>query len=148
MLDSPNQTTIDAMVDQAFIFKSLDPEVRQVLKTEAIPRVFSSGDVLMREDEEGIEMMIIAAGTVSVSQLGAHGDVTLATLGPGSVVGEVSVITSAPRTSTVTACEDVAVISFMAETISAICDNTPRVRQLLLKLIEGRARHSISINPG
>ena len=59
----------------------------------ATQRTFQNGEVLMREDEEGLEMMILQAGKVEVTQLGNVGDVTLAELKPPAVIGEVSVIT-------------------------------------------------------
>ena len=143
-METPDKQTISRLVDESFIFKSLEGWVRGKLKEFAVPRFFESGQVLMREDEEGMEMMILVSGLVEVTQLGGGGDVALATLKPGAVIGEVAVITGTSRTSTVTALEDSIALAFSAEVIGDLIDLNPKIKKLLLKLIEGRARQSLS----
>jgi CRP/FNR family transcriptional regulator, cyclic AMP receptor protein len=134
---------ITQIVDESFIFRSLDEAVRAKLKTEAHTGQFAAGDTIIREGEPGTEMMIITRGKVSVSQRTAKGEVTLAQLGEKAVVGEVSVITGIPRTGTVVALEDVSVVRFSADTIREIIQSSPKVKSLLFKLIEGRAFQSM-----
>lgn len=142
-----SQERISRLVDESYIFKGLDDETRGILKAAASPRVFEPGEVLIREDEEGLELFIIESGKVSVSMLGPTADIDLAELGPGAVVGEVAVLTETPRTSTVEAVERVVAVSFMAETIREISAANPKVEQLLERIVEGRARHTISMIP-
>ena len=134
--------TISTIVDESLIFRSLSTEVRNQLKQEAKYCHFSAGGTLIREGDAGSQMMIVTNGTVQVSQRGQDGEVSLAELGKKAVIGEVSVITGTPRTSTVVALEDVSVICFSKETIQSIIESSAKVKSLLFKLIEGRALHT------
>lgn len=136
--------TLSNLVDESFIFRSLANDARATLKEAAEVRTYENGQVIIREGEQGTEMMIVISGKVDVSQGSANGDVALAQLGPRAVIGEVSVITGTLRTSTVTAAETVTVLCFSKETIQSIVAASPKVKTLLLKLIEGRARQSMS----
>jgi CRP-like cAMP-binding protein len=62
-----------------------------------------AGAVLCQEDAYGREAFVILSGTVTVS----HGDDVIATLGHGSVVGEIALLGDGRRTATVTAAEPV-----------------------------------------
>ncbi len=146
-MNEPNEARISDLVDESFLFKGLDADVRAILKAQAVPRHFAVGVPLIREDEEGLELFIIESGDVKVSMIGSGDDVKLAKLGPGAVIGEVAVLTEAPRTSTVIASTEVVAIAFMAETIRDITESNPKLKDLMFRLIEGRARHTISMIP-
>lgn len=56
------------------------------------------GDILLREGEPGDTFLVITEGTTVVRR----GDATIAIVGPGSVVGELALLTGEARTTTVT----------------------------------------------
>ncbi len=58
-----------------------------------------AGRVLCRQGETGHEAFVVIAGEASVTVDGAE----VETLGPGSLVGEISLIDHGPRTATVSA---------------------------------------------
>ena len=68
------------------------------------PRSFEPGDVVMRKGEPGDHYVLIAEGSLDVTD----GDRTLATLGPGDGVGEIALLREVPRTATATAATRVA----------------------------------------
>jgi CRP-like cAMP-binding protein len=57
------------------------------------------GTVLTREGRTGHEFFVLVEGTVRISKAGRK----LADLGPGDWLGEIALLTTAPRTATVTA---------------------------------------------
>lgn len=61
--------------------------------------VVDSGAVLMTQGAYDASVMLIVDGTATVSKRG----VTVATVGPGDVIGEVAAIDRRPRTATVVA---------------------------------------------
>lgn len=61
-------------------------------------RFLKPGDPLMQEGEGHRELFILAEGELEVSARGAH----IATLSPGTVVGEGSFFSGQPRSATVT----------------------------------------------
>ena len=142
-MTAPTQEMIKTIVDESFIFRSLSEDIRDRLKDAATVCEFPAGATIIHEGDEGDNMMIIIGGQVQVSQRTLDGDISLAELGHKAVIGEVSVITGTPRTSTVVALADVSVICFSRDTIQSIIASSPKVKTLLLKLIEGRALHAV-----
>jgi alpha-amylase len=87
------------------VFKNLSQaELDYLLKIAKISP-FEKNDILIHEGDLGQEIYVILDGEVDVSKGGNTTDETinLATLGPQSVLGEISVITNKPRSATVTA---------------------------------------------
>jgi CRP-like cAMP-binding protein len=138
---------VRAVVDGSYAFRTLSATERDALAAGATSVRYADGEVILREDEEGLELLLVEAGRVRVSQLAADGDVALAELGPGAIVGEVSVLMENRRTSTVTAVGAVDAISFVADAVREVAGGNPAFREVLLKLVEGRALHTISVIP-
>lgn len=69
-------------------------------------RLLAPGERAMREGEPGQSALVIARGEVRVTRAprrDEEDEVELATLGPGAIVGEMALVTEAPRAATVTA---------------------------------------------
>ncbi|HXG25711.1 MAG TPA: cyclic nucleotide-binding domain-containing protein [Candidatus Binatia bacterium] len=83
------------------LFASISPkeldEVERLADTVELP----AGKVLMRQGEHGTEMFVLASGSVKVERNGRE----IARLGPGEVVGEMSLLSEGPRLATVTTLE-------------------------------------------
>jgi CRP/FNR family cyclic AMP-dependent transcriptional regulator len=74
------------------------------------PRHFSSGDVLMRQGDEGHFVLALITGRVKISLLEPDGiELPIAVRYPGEVLGDISVLGSRPRTATVVAIDKCAV---------------------------------------
>jgi CRP-like cAMP-binding protein len=138
---------VRAAVDGSFAFKGLGEAERDILAAAATAVRYADGEVILREDEEGLELLLVVAGRVRISMLAANGDVELAELGPGAIVGEVSVLMENRRTSTVTAAGEVEAISFVADAVRDVAAASPAFKELLLRLVESRAMHAISVVP-
>ena len=68
-------------------------------------KIFKKGEVLMREGELGSQSYIIVTGKVRVDKNIKGKPVEVSVLKEGDIVGEMSIITSEPRSATVTALE-------------------------------------------
>jgi CRP-like cAMP-binding protein len=88
-------------------------------------------------------MYLLMEGTVRVETRAPSGTVGLAELGRGACVGEVSVLTGAPRTATVTALTPVTAVTFARHRIHRLLDENPKVRAILETMVEGRARDTV-----
>lgn len=62
-------------------------------------KVYASGENLIKENDTGDSLYVIQRGNVRVS----IGEQVVAVLGPGGIIGEMSVLTGLPRNATVTA---------------------------------------------
>ena len=67
------------------------------------PQLLQAGDVLMAEGERADWFAYVISGAAIVSRGSGPGTVTLGHAGPGSIVGELAMLTGRPRTATVTA---------------------------------------------
>ena len=95
----------------------------------------------MTEGEPGDSMMLIVSGTVSVSKSGTEigaGTVSLATLGKGAYFGEMSLLTGAPRSATVTATEPVESFVLDHEAVAPILANDPALVETLSRVLAER----------
>jgi CRP-like cAMP-binding protein len=61
------------------------------------------GATVAREGAPADKFVVVLEGEVTVSREGEHGTEQLAVLGPGDFFGEISILTDAPRTATLTA---------------------------------------------
>ncbi|MBI2378061.1 MAG: cyclic nucleotide-binding domain-containing protein [Deltaproteobacteria bacterium] len=68
-------------------------------------RRFSSGGTLVNEGDAGSSLFVLVHGSVEVSRMVKDARVTLARLGPGAILGEMSLVASQRRGATVTAIE-------------------------------------------
>lgn len=82
---------------------------------------FARGTVLMRQGEMGTSMFAIVKGAAEVSVHVAGGKESVATLGPGEIVGEISLMTGAYRNATVT----------VTKALTALEIGKPALQQLL-----------------
>ena len=80
-----------------------------------------AGKVLIREGERGSEFFVIVSGEVQVRRKGRK----IATLGPGDFVGEMALLSKAPRNATVTAATAVDVLVITDRAFVGLLDKTP-----------------------
>ena len=80
------------------------PIIRTQLKTgqrkvQPNIRVFKENDILFKEGDRGREMFILREGEIKITHKDKDGEVELARLGAGSVIGEMSLLDNMPRSA-------------------------------------------------
>jgi CRP-like cAMP-binding protein len=134
---------LEHVIDGSALFKKLPDEAREKLKEAAKLRAYMPGQKLLIEGDHGGDVFIIRSGKVRVHSNGPAGEVTLAELGPGAVLGEVASVTGAPRTSTAEAMDMVEAVWIPQDVMHVIISDHPSIRELLIKVIEARAEMAI-----
>jgi CRP-like cAMP-binding protein len=130
-------------IDGSALFKKLPERQRDVIKAAAKLRAYLPGQKLLSEGDRGGDVLLIRSGRVSVHAHGAGGEVTLAELGPGAVLGEVASVTGTPRTSTAEALDVVEAVWIPEAIMQELLGTHPSIRELLLKVIEHRAEAAL-----
>lgn len=97
-----------------------------------------AGTRLVTEGERGREVFVIAEGKATVQR---HGR-TIATLGPGDFVGELSLLDGQPRTATVVADEPVVLLVVSEREFKPLLVTVPQLAEALLKSLAGRLRRT------
>lgn len=87
------------------LFPELSGEEAELLESVAMARWLDAGEVLIREEEEGDSLFIIARGRLEARGRFESGVFNLALLTAGDLIGEVGFLKRVPRTATVTASE-------------------------------------------
>jgi putative peptide zinc metalloprotease protein len=104
------------------------------------PARFGAGTVLVRQGEPGDDALIIRQGEVEAVREDAHAVRPLARLGPGTLIGEIAVLTGSPRTATVRAVTDIDALVVSGDDVR---DVVKRHRDLLERMTSVmQARHA------
>lgn len=93
-----------------------------------------AGRTLASQGELGREAMIVLKGSAVVRRNGRK----IAELGEGDVIGEMSLITNAPRTATVVASTDMVILLLDPRDFSAVMEDHPAVASKVLHTVAQR----------
>ena len=102
------------------------------------------GEVIVRENDRGKSVYIIAGGSVKVYTTMLSGDVVeLAKLWPSEFFGEISFLTGKPRSATIETIEDTTVLEMTEDRLRELIEKHPHVRDVLQKYSEMRLKGTI-----
>lgn len=94
------------------------------------------GDVLCQEGKVGGEFFVIAEGKAEVTLGKKH----LASVGPDSFFGEMSLLDHGPRAATVTAASDMTLLVLDPRQFDSLLKETPSVAYKVMKTLAQRLR--------
>jgi small-conductance mechanosensitive channel len=107
---------------------------------------FVRGSNLMQQNDPGASMFIILEGAARVSVLGQNNDPReVAVLAAGDVVGEMSLMTGAPRNATVTALTRLRVLEITKSPIEILLKSSPELLQRFSHVLAKRAQEREAI---
>lgn len=95
-----------------------------------------AGTEIVKEGEVGHEFYLILRGVATVRRNGRK----IATLGPGSYFGEMSLLDKGPRSATVVTDEASSLVVLGQREFGAVLDQVPAVAHKLLVAMAGRLR--------
>ncbi len=116
------------------MFALLTPTVLERLAGHLEPVRYTAGTVVIQEGESGDRMYVLETGEVDVSVGGRH----VRTQGSGSEFGEIALLRDVPRTATVRARTDVALLALRAEVFLAAVTGQVASRRAADHIIEER----------
>ncbi len=103
---------------------------------------YSSGEVIIRENDAGESAFIIEKGKVAVSKEINGGKVHIDDMGCGEIFGEMSMIDDKPRSATVMALEETTVREIHRDNFCALMKESPEEFVRFLKVIFERLREA------
>lgn len=93
---------------------------------------FEPGDIVISQGEPGNSVFILTTGTVKAFVRDQNGhNVKVREMAEGAFFGEISILTGAPRTATVTAASPCEMLVLDRPTLDRICADKPRVMEVL-----------------
>jgi CRP-like cAMP-binding protein/small-conductance mechanosensitive channel len=138
--DKFGENEVHEAISEASLFrKALSPAERETLATHCKPVELQKGSLLMRQGDSAVSMFIVMEGAVSVAIKTATGEQhEVAVSAAGDVVGEMSLMTGAPRTATVTALTRVRVLEITRETIDEMLKKNPELFERFSRVLAQR----------
>lgn len=97
---------------------------------------FSAGATIFREGDPGQLMYVVLEGEVRLSVKGLEVDL----LGPGGVMGEMSLIDTEPRSATATAITDCKLVPITERRFMFMVQQTPKFALQIMRVIADRLR--------
>jgi len=105
---------------------------------------FPPGKVIVRQNETGKSVYLIASGTVKIYTTLLSGErVDLAVLQPSDFFGEIAFLTGQPRTATVETAEETVILEVTESNLRELVAERPHVRDVLQKYSEMRLKGTI-----
>jgi signal transduction histidine kinase len=115
-----------------------DDEIARLVEGSQ-PMRLAAGERLLQEGTDAQEFFVVAEGEVSVTKRSGEGEVPIAVVGPGGIVGEMAVIEELPRNASVTARTDVTVLCVPRDALSDLLKR-PETALAILRTVMGRLR--------
>ncbi|HEY0879922.1 MAG TPA: cyclic nucleotide-binding domain-containing protein, partial [Archangium sp.] len=111
-------------------------------------RELKEGEVVCKEGQATDRIFVLVAGKAEVTRQVDGEAKTLAFLGGGSIFGEISLLTGAPPTSTITAVSDCDVLEIEREDLNQLARSYPSVPLVLANFAQLRmARNLVGTSP-
>jgi CRP-like cAMP-binding protein len=130
------------------LFADLSRDAFVALIDELDYRELGEGETLCREGDEGDRLYVVVAGKAEVIRTVDGQPKTLAFLGGGAIFGEISMLTGAPLSSTVTAVTDCDVLEIERADLNKLARDFPSVPQVLAAFAQQRmARNLVASSP-
>jgi CRP-like cAMP-binding protein len=123
------------------LFHGLPDTALEHLAARAVPVHLKAGSTLFIQGDASNGCYAIMSGAMRVSFLSVDGDETVLTMmGPGDVVGEMSLFGSPKRSATVSAQSEADLLFIGTEDFLRAADASPEIYRYLLKLLATRLR--------
>lgn len=124
------------------IFKSLTDSQLAIISRKLTEKNFGVGDTLIEQAQESGNAFIIYKGGVKVYRFSDEGvEVGLTILGPGEIVGELSLIDDEPRSAFVEAIQPTGTLELNRLDLMQILADHPQIALNLLKTLISRIRN-------
>ncbi len=118
--------------------KVVSDEQRRALAVRASTRLFSAGEVIVRQGEDSTELFIILRGDVVVVLESELVETEVTRLGPGKFFGEMALVTGEKRKATVKAARDCELLVIDHDAFEAVLHQTPEVVEALSQVLAER----------
>ena len=131
------QGTVDDLRHIALFARMSEAELARVAALGE-PVDAEVGAMLTNQGDVGRECFLVLEGEAGVFAAGQH----VASIGPGTVVGEMALVGHRPRNATVTAQTVMRLLSFNISSFKKVLDEMPAAQKHIYGLLEARAREN------
>jgi CRP-like cAMP-binding protein len=124
-------------------FSTLGEEDLARVADVTVPRSFQGGEAVFHEGDESDTCYVVRSGHVRAVREHTDGrTLTLATLGPGDIFGELAIFDQERRSATVEALDDIEVVAILAADMRRMLGRHPDIAVKLLAALSRRLRET------
>jgi len=115
------------------LFKGFTVQGAQMLLSYGEVKEYSKGDVVLREGDSPTFALVVLTGRMEIFSEREGREIVLNEAGPGTVLGELAVLACIPRSSSVRASEDSAVLHWSAKSFRDLLLWDPFLSERILR---------------
>jgi CRP-like cAMP-binding protein len=120
------------------LFRKIEPSKLKLLAFTSERLTFQAGHRLFAQGDAGDAAYIIIDGTADVKINTDSGEITVASLGKGDVVGEIAILCDVPRTASVDAQEKVVTLKITKELFFRLVSEFPQISIEIMRELAAR----------
>jgi CRP-like cAMP-binding protein len=120
------------------LFAKIEPSKLKLLAFTSERLVYQVDQVLCRQGDVGDAAYIIIEGEAAVRIATPSGEIEVARLGSGDVVGEIAILCDVPRTATVTATQRVTALKITKELFFRLVSEFPQIAIEIMRELAAR----------
>ncbi len=125
------------------LFAGLNEQQFAALAARTSHTSLRRGEVLFEEGDQGDRLYIITEGKIKLGHSSTDGrESLLAILGPGEIIGELTLFDPGPRSTTATAVSSASLLSLDHTDLVAVLDASPEVGKHMLRALAQRLRRT------
>ena len=133
----------DSIIARIPLFERMSPEEREELRGMMSQTTLRRGEVLFNEGDSGDRLYILLTGKVKLGHTSVDGrENLLAVLGPGEVVGELTLFDQGPRSTTATAVAPSELLALEHNQLMGFIDPHPTLAKDMLRALAVRLRRT------
>ena len=133
----------ESIIRSSPLFAELNDPGYLAVRERMTEHTFRRGEEIFHEGAAGDKLFVLGAGKVKLGHTAPDGrEHLLAILGPGEILGEVSLYDPGPRTATATALAKTALVSLQHADLLRVLDARPEISQHLLRSLALRLRRT------
>jgi CRP-like cAMP-binding protein len=138
------QRTLDVLKEMP-LFRQVDDRRLRVIALMGEVATLKAGERLAEKGEPGDAAYVVLSGEIDIRVPTAGGEISVARLGPGQIVGEMALLTDRPRSAAMAALTDLVVLRLDRPTLMSLLREFPdfaleMIRVLALRLEATTAR--------
>lgn len=131
-LHKPGDTT--ALLEGVAFFDGFSPDELQRVAELCDEVEALEGSVVVDQGDPGTACYVLVSGTASVYVRGEH----VASVGPGTMIGEMALVDHRPRTATVVADSNLALLRFDSKAFAKLLEEMPKASERLMSILQAR----------
>jgi CRP/FNR family transcriptional regulator, cyclic AMP receptor protein len=134
-------TDVTSILRATTLLRSVPAEELNAVAAASRLRSFRRGQIVFTRSDPGDTVIVVVSGRIKVTMRSADGgELTLAVIPPGGLLGELGVVDGGPRSADAETLEESQLLLIPREAIRAICARVPSAAQALTNSIAATLR--------